>query len=532
MDIEDAGRERYPDLVLAAFAITRDWGRAEQVVREVLARALGRRAATPPERLRAEVIRLARWRTLVGRVLRRTLDPYLPDAVRAHQVVVAQHLAGRSDAEIAAAAGTAEEDVAAALGAVRAATPAPEPARLYELLRQRRVRRKTLVGAAAAVFVVAIAVPALREPTPPRTEERIAVPPLPVPRERHIYWVDFADRDHGYALRFDCPTTSSSIGTDECVADMLATDDGERWTTLRVPGPVRYGDRLAGTLRVLGRREVVIDWQADPDRALVDRMHTTDGGRHWERVSIPAAVTRTTPSIPAGSSVLLACTLVAPNGNTCAEQALATLLPGSGDTALLATQPPLTEMFVSQWPLLHGDRWWVVGREAGTGRWALAVSADAGRTWWTNPVDLTTGPADAFWSVVAHGQTLYATALDSTPDGQGLAAVYRSDDGGRAWTRTWGPGGQPAMLGFFGTPVVEPDGTLLLDGFEHHIDAAVPTLVTYVSEDRGVTFAAAASRDVGFLFWTRAGYLAWPANEDNAFQVSADGLRWQPLVVR
>ncbi len=533
VNIEDAGLERYPDLVLSAFAITGDWGRAEQVVREVFARALGRRAVTPPERLWAQVTRLARRRTLVARLLRRRRDPYLPDAVLAYRGVVAHRLAGWSDAQIAAAAGTSEEAVAAALGAIRTATPAPEPARLLARLRRQRVRRKTLAGAAAAVLVVAVVVPALRESPPPAAEEhQVAFPPLPVPRERHIYWLDFADRDHGYALRFDCPTSSSSVGTSECVADMLATDDGERWTTRRVPRPERYGAELNGTLRVLGPREVVVDWQIDPNRALVDRIHTNDGGRHWSRVTIPGAVTATTPSIPDGSSILLACTVVAPDGNTCATRALGTLLSGSGDTALLATQPPLAEMFVSPWPLLRGDRWWVVGREPATGRWALAVSADAGRTWWTSPVDLASDPTEASWSVGAHGQTLYATALETTEDGQALTAVYRSDDGGRTWTRTWGPDGRPTMVGYFGTPVVEPDGTLLLDGFEHHVDATAPTLVTYVSEDRGVTFTAAASRDVGFLFWTRAGYLAWPANEDNTFQVSTDGLSWQPLTVR
>ena len=521
-DTGEFGRERYPDLVLSAYAITRDWGRAEQVVREVLARALGRRAETPPERLLAETSRLARMKTFAGRLRRRRLDPYLPDAVRAHETVVAHHLAGRTDAEIATATDSREEDVAAALAAVRAATPPPERTRLLARLRQQRVRRKTLAGAAVAVLLVGVAVPVLREAEPKPVSQ--PAPPSP-PRTSRIYWVDFADREHGYALRFDCAGIPGS--TTSCTAAVLVTDDGAHWTARTVPRPERYGAQLTGFPRVLGPREVVVDWQTDPNSALVDRMHSTDSGRHWARVEVPATITRTTPAIPDGGSLMLSCARATSSG-ACETPALGVVLPGSGETALLATQPPLTEIMFDPSRMVRGDRWWVVGREPGTGRPALAISADAGRTWWTSPVGAASVGNDSSWSVGGLGQTLYAAKVRQSLDGQGLSDLYRSDDGGRTWTNAWPHNGQPPIRGFFGAPIVAPDGTLLLNGVTPPTDDTL-AMESYVSDDHGATFTKATSRQVGVVYWTRAGYLSTPLVEGEPYKLSIDGTSWEQL---
>jgi len=522
---EYTGREWYPDLVLSAYAITRDWGRAEQVVREVLARTLGRGTETPPERLLAETIRLARVRTFAGRLRRRKQDPYLPDAVRAHEIVVAQHLAGRTDAEIAAATDTREEDVAAALAAVRAATPPPEHIHLRNRLRQQRVRRKTLVGAAVAVLVVGVAVPLLRESEPKPASQLVLPPPTP-PRERHIFWVDFVDREHGYALRLDCAQTPRSASS--CVTDVLVTDDGDHWTARTVPRPERDGVQLTGFPRVLGPRELVVDWQADPTSGFVDRMHSTDGGRHWARVDVPATITRTTPAIPDGGSLMLTCARATLSGS-CETPALGVVLPGSGETALLATQPVLTDiMFDPTW-MVAGDRWWAAGHDPTTGKWALAVTADAGRSWWTTPVDVLGEAINGSWSVGGSGQTLYAAIkFQSTPDDAALAALYRSDDGGRSWIKAWQREGQPPVLGFFGTPIVKPDGTVQLHGFDLTSSSDRPTTITYVSDDHGATFTKATSEErIGYVYWTRAGYLSTPLAEGDPYQLSTDGTSWE-----
>jgi hypothetical protein len=525
-DTDHASQERYPNLVLSAYAITRDWGRAEQVVRAVLARALGRRTATPPERLLTETSRLARTRTFADRLLRRQLDPYLPDAVLAHESVVAQHLAGRTNGEIATATDTREEDVAAALATVRAATVPPEHARLLTQLRQQRARRKTLAGAAVAVLLVALIVPLLRESAPKPTARLALPPPTPPQRTSRLHWVDFADREHGYALRFDCAVTDTS--TSSCIAEVLATDDGEHWTPRAVPRPERRGVQLTGFPRILGQRELVVDWQADPNSALVDRMHSTDSGRHWARVDVPASVTETTPAIPAGGSPMLTCARATTSG-ACETPALGVVLPGSGRTALLATQPPLTEIMFGPSRMLRGDRWWVVGREPGTGKWSLAISADAGRTWWTTPVDAGSVEHDVSWALGGLGHTLYAamTGLNST--GQGLSALYRSDDGGRTWTKTWQHGGQPPMLGLFSTPIIESDGTVLLHSIDPPSDVSGPTMTTYLSDDRGATFTKTAPRQVGYVLWTRAGYLSTPVLEGEPYKLSTDGTTWEQV---
>lgn len=518
------GREWYPDLVLSAYAITRDWGRAEQVVREVLARALGRRTDTPPARLRAETIRLARVRTFVPR----ELDPYLPDAVREHETVVAHHLAGRSDAEIAVATDTREEEVAAALAAVRAATPPPEHPRLRNRLRQQRTRRKTLVGAAVAVLLAAVAVPMLRESAPKPASDLVFPPPTPA-RTSHIHWADFADREHGYALRFDCAGTVGS--TESCIVDVLATEDGEHWTARRVPRPERDGAQLNGFLKVLGPRELVVDWQTDPTSTRVDRMHSSDGGRHWERVDIPASP-RTTPAVPDGGSAYRACARTAVGGE-CEAWGVGVVLPGSGETALLATQPALTDIVFDPTWKLAGDRWWAIGHVPGTGGWAIAITADAGRTWWTTPIAPLDGDVNGTWSIGGSGQTLYAAMADqSGPDALALAALYRSDDGGRSWTRTWQHReGQPPMRGYFGALIVKPDGTLLLNGIDPNYVDNTPATTTYVSVDRGVTFTRTISATVGYVYWTGAGFLSSPLTEGDPFRLSTDGTSWEDVVI-
>jgi hypothetical protein len=116
--------------------------------------------------------------------------------------------------------------------------------------------------------------------------------------------------------------------------------DGTRWAARSVPCPERTGVQLTGLVWVSGRRDVVVDWQADPTVGVVDRMHNTDGGRHRGRVDVPASVTRATPAIPDGGVLVVAGARALPGSATCEVPALGVVLPGAGETALLATPPP------------------------------------------------------------------------------------------------------------------------------------------------------------------------------------------------
>ncbi|MPZ84350.1 MAG: hypothetical protein GEV28_29730 [Actinophytocola sp.] len=412
---------------------------------------------------------------------------------------------------------------------IRQSVPVPDFDRVLERSRQRVVRGRMQIAAAAAVLLVSVAVPLLRAGMAPDPVEP-ATPPAPatpsqqmMPTEPFIFDGNFADEDHGYAMRADC---DEGPAPQDCAEILLATDDGgDRWTTRALPKPENLPNGALGRLWVLGEDEVAVDWNGSL-AAQARRVHSTDGGQTWHPVEVPLVVTDTVPAIPDGGVLVVGCPKLVGVGWQCDETGVDVVLPGSGEPARLANPPRLDEP--QPGPITTRDgRWWVVGRQPGTRQWAAAVSDDEGRTWVISPLGFAGTPAQEGWSVVSAGDTLYASAVGmQIADRYGMLAVLRSDDGGRSWERTWQWDEDAMPRDTLGQPVGLPDGSLM-------INAKGGKGRTFVSEDGGRTFTEVKRRYNGGAFWTRAGYAAWPADMPNdKFQFSADGEHWRDMTIK
>jgi hypothetical protein len=314
-----------------------------------------------------------------------------------------------------------------------------------------------------------------------------------------IFDLMFADERHGHALRVDC-------GQFACDLDLVSTANGENWTTREVT-PASRAPGSTGRLYVLGPDDVAVDWTPIDDPYQVSRVYSDDSGRTWRRV--PAGRLGAVRAIPPGAALQTTC---AASGTACE---VAVVLPGSGRSARLATAPPLYRPFAGSVPVA-GGRWWIVGRDPRTRGWALAVSADDGRTWTVSRLSWR-GKADGKgWSVVPAGEALIATATGSLAGGtNGTMAIFRSDDGGRSWTRTSGE--LPA--GLAGIPVAASDGTLLFNTEDGR---------GLMSRDDGRTFTEVRPRFRGHAYWARFGYVA-ASDPDAPVQYSTDGLHWREI---
>jgi photosystem II stability/assembly factor-like uncharacterized protein len=482
----------YRGVLLTVFVLLRDMTAAENVARDAFA---SRRRLTE-DGVRALAVRLAR-RRLWWRL------PSDAETVRRLHV-----LAGLSATAIASIVDISEEDAAAYLteaGPVSwASVRQPPVTRVLGRARQRLARRRTLAAAAVAVLVVGVAVPLLRVAPP----ERVAATPssrLPTDDPEPgtlLYDISFADARHGHALRAKC-------GQFDCALELVSTTDGEHWTAREVAKTGR-SPGTGGRLFVLGDERVAVDWYPIDDPVQLRRVYSADSGRTWTRV--PADVEGTVRSIPAGASLEPACVAAY---ESC-DAAVTVILPDSGRSARLANAPRLARPAAGTVPL-DGGRWWVAGRDLTTHRWAVAMSADDGRTWTVTPVPWPGAPADLGWAVAGRGTELLATAtgrVDST-GALGVLAIFHSDDGGRTWTKTRGPLPDPVA----GTPVAAADGSLLVNTQDGR---------ALRSTDGGRTFTPAAPAFRGVAFWSRSGYVA-ASGPDHPLQFSSDGLHWRDL---
>jgi hypothetical protein len=263
-----------------------------------------------------------------------------------------------------------------------------------------------------------------------------------------------------------------------------------------------------GGLSVLGPDEFVVDLYP-PDRPdEMRRVYSGDGGRTWEQTS--TAPTESVTEIPPGAMLTMHCST---RRHPCDDLEVVVLLPGSGRSARLADGPRLLRPVAGGVPLA-GGQWWMEGEDPGTHRPGLAVSEDDGRTW--TVADPPRAPADAVWSVVANGKTLYATASGNLGDGgYGIRAIYRSDDGGRTWRLT---GRQLPRLPT-GDLVAAADGSLLVNTMDG---------TALLSRNGGATFQPVRPRFHGAATWTRHGYVTW-ADPGQGIEFSSDGLHWHDL---
>jgi hypothetical protein len=301
-----------------------------------------------------------------------------------------------------------------------------------ERLADRRRGRLRLTAAAA----VAVAIAAVAGTTALAVNRAAPGPPdvgttTSVPRTDGIRIVGYAgDGAHLYVTKGWCRP-------EDCPPELYASEDGGRhWERRTLPSDDRpsFGPALLGPRTLLmsapdpaasGTPEPYL--KGGPRRLYV----STDGGATWRPVG-----TTTTPIevVPAGQR-LLECTstnLTEP----CAVQTLDAELR----VAPLVHQPPIDVLWVqAHWPADVGL--WVSGVDRRTRQPALAVSRDQGRTWKVSvftavaPVDAegdgTVGLGNLPELSTADGRTAYVmqTRLMGTDE----LLIYRTTDGGETW---------------------------------------------------------------------------------------------------
>jgi hypothetical protein len=404
---------------------------------------------------------------------------------------------------------------------MRGSMPVPGLNKIVARHKQRVVRRRMQLGAVVAVLVVSLAMPLLREQMAPEPRNP-AVPPAsgPLPKEPFLTNVDFVDDDHIYAIRMTCANGDEN----RCKEQFLVTKDGEHWETRRLPRPESAPSWARARLMALSQDELTVEWDASaaPETAKIYRERSTDGGRTWEQVKVPTVVTDTVEEIPDGGKLISTCAKLVGGGTQCAEQGVAVLLPGSGESALLANRPRLTAMSAGPDALANGQ-WWMVGRDPKTNKWALAISGDDGRTWTTRLLNITASVDPFGWSVDSSGDALYATAIGPRSNtSNGLMAIFRSTDGGRSWERTWNPVGEQTPRRVFGNTVVAEDGTLTINATDGK---------AYVSRDDGRTFSEIEPRFGDYAFWIGTGYLAVDVDSGREVDYSKDGVHWRKVKI-
>ncbi|MGI5372790.1 WD40/YVTN/BNR-like repeat-containing protein [Streptomyces sp. CA-251387] len=322
--------------------------------------------------------------------------------------------------------------------------------------------------------------------------------------------VDFARDGSGFALLAEC-------GKKRCRQRVAVLDKGaDAWRLGRSPlADVTVEHGITATLRVLGPGRALITegvWPP-PDRT----WFTSDGGRHWRQGS--ARPSGTTPVLPEGVTLVEDCTRMDQEGNGCEHSRVLTASPTTAEFRALATQPRL------KGPLIPAgqteDLVFVSGRDASSGRVALAVSEDKGRSW---RLSRPTGTGNSVWAlrVTGTGKVLYAAEPGQLPDEgnvkNGLLALHRSTDAGRTWERVWEhrKGVDPRSL--LGTPIAAADGSLTI-----HSESGV-----WRSTDGGRSFTRHGNSGgmSGWVTTTALGYLWGDSFGAGSWRVSTDGVHW------
>jgi hypothetical protein len=403
---------------------------------------------------------------------------------------------------------------------VRGALPVPAIEQVVARHKQRVIRRRMQVGAVVAVLVVSLAIPLLRDQIVPDRPDVASPPP---PRSAYdtgtfVDFAEFADADHGYAIRSTCES-----GPRNCTSELLATEDGEHWKKRDIPRPETAPSWARPELIVLGPDEVTLDWAVSPavETTRIARWHSVDAGVTWEKVDVPVLVTDTIAAIPENGVLAPTCARPSSDERQCEERGFVVVQPGTGRAAKLANSPSLIAMLAGRAPTADGY-WWVAGRDSKTDHWALAISRDDGRTWTTSILDWGEPLYSYGWSVASHGGTLYASAIGALPaQSNGLLGIFRSTDGGRTWEQTWRPrdGKMPRQV--VPTTVVADDGSLTINGQDEK---------QYRSLDGGRTFTEVPARYQGYAERTRTGYIA-SGEGGGSILVSDDGVHWRKVKI-
>jgi hypothetical protein len=371
-------------------------------------------------------------------------------------------------------------------------------------------------GALVAVLLAGLAIPLLRHQLRPAPDE----PPAPVGpvlpdigriEQPVVYDVDLVDERHGFALWGRCTN-----GRDyRCERKLLTTTDGVVWNAHQFASGAP--DRLTGRVIAIGPGRVVLTGLDAADR----RLYSADNGQTWQPVS--ATPQQTVTQLPADAILETRCVDTVHDLGECRTRRLAVTLPDSGRRAWLANPPALDAPAPQQRAMADGS-WWVSGKEPGTGRWAVAASRDAGRTWAVTPLPVPPELMLDRLSLAGSGQDVYALGIGSligAMEPNNLLAIFGSTDGGHTWAQTWRADGRaPRTLG--GEAIVTADGSLYVP----------PADVGpgYRSRDGGRSFAMALDGPrLTSVRRTRGGYLAVPTDRPGRYLSSPDGVRWSTV---
>ncbi|MFF1507371.1 WD40/YVTN/BNR-like repeat-containing protein [Streptomyces sp. NPDC058326] len=302
-----------------------------------------------------------------------------------------------------------------------------------------------------------------------------------------------------------------------CRQHVAVRDAGAKeWVLRRSPLPRTSGtDGISSQLVPLGPgRALVEDGGAEPGDAR--SWFTRDGGRSWRETDRRTA--GTTPEIPAGAVLTTGC--AAPAGalpDACERERLVVVSPQDGRRRALARVPLLGAHPRPQEQPEPDGSWWVSGTDPLSGRAAVAVSRDGGRSWTAGRLPSpASGPG--WYTVVAVGQdAVYAAEMGELAAGEPvknpMRALHRSLDGGGTWQRMWttGPTAEPRSL--LGVPVPGPGGRVGI--------GAEPS--GYESVDGGRTFVRLGD---GSRHTRRTPLGLLRESSSCRYELTADGVRW------
>jgi RNA polymerase sigma-70 factor (ECF subfamily) len=534
--LEPLYRSCYRRLVVMCCAVTGDLGAAQAAVGEAFVRAYGRRARSeewvgalalrlsrrrarprrrpaPETGLLAEVMALPEEQRVV--VLAGFGSDRIASIVDLPEETVEQR-SSEARAALVAALGTTEADLHGSLETLRErlrrAVHEPDVGTVVTRQRARVLVRRRRFGAVLAVVVAGAAIPVLRTALRPVADERPAAePPAAEPTRSFVYDVDvdIGEQVQGYALRAVCPARSQ---TAPCSTEVLYTEDGAFWAVQsRLPPPTTgSGFGVDRRIHTLGWRKVVIESRSE-------RWYSADSAMTWR--TVPVEPVGAVEAIPTNAVLRSRCFVVTAMCQGPGQ--LLVTLPDSGRLAPLEHPPALDQLVPARIPAADGG-WWVSGRDPATGRWSLAVSRDAGRSWRIIPLPPLSGTPHAGIAVSATQNTLYATAVGQLPDTAfGLLAIFRSTDAGTTWTTAWQADDRRQPHSISGALIAAPDGVLTVttqDG------------ATYVSTDAAVTFR----QDPGparYARWTRVGYIAGFGGTSGHYTWSRDGSQWHDFTI-
>ncbi|MEV6203113.1 sialidase family protein [Streptomyces sp. NPDC051771] len=328
--------------------------------------------------------------------------------------------------------------------------------------------------------------------------------------------LELAADGSGFALLAECVSDPAAPANGFCRQRIAVLDRGaERWELRASPLPELRGTAgVSARLRTLGPERALIEdgGGEEPSRG----WFSGDGGRSWR--SVDPRLAGRTPDIPEGAALTAECaTDPGAPPERCDRERLVVISPRDGRRRELVAQPGLGAHPRPAETVEPDGSWWASGVVPGTGRPAVAVSRDAGRSWSVSPLPSPAGTPPWRTAVVVGPDAVYAAEVGEVPAGEPepdpLRALYRSEDGGRSWRRVWttGPEGEPRSLA--GLPVPGPAGRVELAGRRSG----------YVSLDGGRTFGELED-GTAYVRRTGAGLL----REDTRcrYELTRDGVRW------